>query len=201
MKLLNRVIFTAALVLLSATALHAEEMSMDPAVMEQMKTLMAPNEAHQVLAAFEGKWNYTGSFWMSPEAPAQEMTGTTENTMIYGGRFLKQTIEGPWMGETFEGLGYTGYDNIKKTYQSVWLDSMGTGLMTVSGSYDAATKTLNQSGTNSCPLTGETDRKGRSEWTVVDADHNTYTSYLMGPDGKEFKSMEIQYPRIAYPGF
>ena len=168
---------------------------MDPAMMEKMKALSAPSEAHKVLEAFAGKWTYTGKFWMTPDAPAQEMTGSAENEMMFGGRFLKQESTGPWMGETFHGLGYTGYDNIRREYASVWLDDMGTGLMTVSGSYDAATKTLTQIGANSCPLTGEKARVSRSTWTVVDNDRTTYTSYLFGPDGKEFKSMEINYTR------
>ncbi len=184
----------AALVLMGTTG-YAEEAPMDPAMMEKMKVLMAPGEAHEALKAFEGSWTYAGTFWMTPDAPGQAMTGTTKNEMIFGGRFLKQEIEGPWMGETFQGLGYTGYDNIKKTYQTVWIDSMATGMMTSSGDYNADTRTLSQSGTNSCPLTGETDRKGRSEWSVMDADHNIYTSYAYGPDGKEFKSMEITYTR------
>ncbi len=100
------------------------------------------------------------------------------------------------MGEQFEGLGFTGFDNIKGEYVSTWLDSMATGIMTVSGHYDAAKKTLSQSGANSCPLTGEKARPGRSEWTVTDSDHTVYTSYMNGPDGKEFKGMAINYTRV-----
>lgn len=200
MKAIKWVLMLAIFAMMSSSAQAAKEAAapadVDPAMMEKMKTLMAPGEAHQALAAFEGKWNYTGKFWMAPGAPAQDMTGTTENKMIFGGRFLQQNIEGPWMGETFYGIGYTGYDNIKKEYESVWIDSMSTGLMKTSGKYDATTKTLSQSGANSCPLTGETDRKGRSEWTIVDANHHTYSSYLVGPDGKEFKAMEIHYVRV-----
>lgn len=169
---------------------------MDPAIMEKMKALVTPNEKHKLLENFVGKWTYSGQFWMSPEAPAQEMKGTAENSMIFGGRFLKQEIEGPWMGETFHGLGYTGYDNIRGEYESVWLDSMSTSLMTSSGQYDAASKTLGQGGTISCPLTGEKNRKSRSEWKTLDADHTLYTSYMNDPaTGKEFKSMEITYAR------
>lgn len=177
-------------------AVPAASPAMDPAMMEKMKAMMAPTEAHKALEDFVGKWAYTGKFWMTAEAPAQDMTGTAEHTLIYGGRFLKQEIEGPWMGEQFEGLGFTGYDNIQGEYQTVWLDSMATGMMKVSGQYDPATKTLSQSGTNSCPLTGEKDRQGRSEWTVTDADHSVYTSYSTGADGKEFKTMEITYTRV-----
>lgn len=201
MKSLNRTLVFATLLLMLGSVVHAAEEAakppMDPALMEKMKALTSPTEAHKALEPFVGKWTYTGKFWMTPDAPAQDMTGATENTLIYGGRFLKQTIEGPWMGETFEGLGFTGFDNIKGEYVSTWIDSMGTGIMTVTGQYDAATKTLNQSGANSCPLTGEKARPGRSEWTVVDPDHNTYTSYMFGPDGKEFKMMEISYTRAV----
>ncbi len=178
---------------------EAAKETVDPVMaekMEKMKLLMEPTENHKVLEIFAGKWVYTGKFWMTPEATAQDMTGTAENAMIFDGRFLKQEFEGPWMGKLFKGLGFTGYDNVKEEYVTVWLDSVGTGLMTSAGQYDSVTQTLNQSGSNSCPLTGEKARPGRSEWIVVDQDHNTYRSYAFGPDGKEFKAMEISYTRV-----
>lgn len=166
------------------------------AKMERMHKLMTPNENHQVLEAFVGKWAYTGSFKMGPDAPAETMTGIMESELVYGGRFLKQDITGPWMGETFEGLGFIGYDNVKGAYISTWLDNVATGIMMQTGEYDAATKTLKLAGTCSCPMTGEKDRFSRSEWTVIDADHNTYSSYNLDSGGKEFKGMEISYSRV-----
>ncbi len=176
----------------------AAEQKMSPeqqAQMEKMKAMMAPGVSHKALEAFAGKWNYISKFWMSPEGKPEETTGVAEHTMIYGGRFLKQDVKGTWMGQPFEGMGITGYDNIRGQYQTLWVDSMATGMMWVSGQYDAATKTLNQAGANSCPLTGEKDRKGHSEWKVTDNDHNTYTAYMSGPNGKEVKMMEISYER------
>ncbi len=76
-----------------------------------------------------------------------------------------------------------------------WLDSMMTGTMTMSGQYDAATKTIHTAGANSCPMTGEKARKMRWDWTFADDTHNTFTSYVSGPDGKEFKGMEIVYTK------
>lgn len=199
MKRLSCLVIVAASMMVLGSSSYAEEVAgepqMDPVMMEKMKALMSPSAAHQVLEPLAGRWSYTGYFWMSPDAPAEEMMGAAQNTLVYGGRFLKQEIEGPWMGETFHGLGFVGYDNIKEEYVSTWLDSMSTGIMTVTGQYDQATKTLKQSGSNSCPLTGEKARYGRSEWTVTDGDHNTYTSYMAGPDGNEFKTMEIKYTR------
>lgn len=188
------------MLMMLASAAHAAETSMaemDPAMMAKMQAATSPGEQHKVLEAFAGQWTYTGTFRMTPDAAPQEMTGTAKAEMVYGGRFLKQEFEGPWMGQTFNGLGYTGYDNIKGEYVSIWLDSMATGIMVVSGQYDKEGKTLDMAGNNSCPLTGEKDRRGRSEWTVVDADHNTYTSYLSDPNGEEFKAMEIKYTRAA----
>ena len=174
-----------------------EKAAADKAMQEKMMKLTSPTEAHKVLEPLAGKWNYTAKFWMAPEAKPDESTGTAENTIVYGGRFLKQEVKGLWMGQSFEGLGYTGYDVIKGEYLSIWLDNMATGIMTASGQYDAASKTLTASGSNSCPLTGEKDRKGRSETKIIDNDHNVYSSYAAGPDGKEFKMMEIAYTRAA----
>lgn len=165
------------------------------AMMQKVKERTSPTEAHKVLEPLAGQWTYTAKFWMPLEAQPEETTGTSQNTMIFGGRFLKQEAKGTWMNEPFEGIGYTGYDNIKAEYESVWLDSMATGLMTSSGQYDAVSKTLRLLGANSCPLTGEKARPGRSELTITDNDHNTYAFYMIGPDGKEFKAMEIVYQR------
>ncbi len=195
MKSFGRMIVVVTLLMVLGSPNYAEEAKMDPAMMEKMKMLTSPSEAHQTLEPLVGKWTYTGSFWMSPESPAQEMTGTAENSMIYGGRFLKQEVEGPWMGGTFNGLGFTGYDNIKGEYVSIWLDNASTGIMTVTGQYDPETMTLKLSGTHSCPLSGEKDRHSRSEWTVIDQDHCVYSSYMVMPGGKEFKSIEINYTR------
>lgn len=196
MKSFGLMIVVVTLLIVLSSPSYAEDHKMDPVMMEKMMMLTSPSEAHQVLDLFVGKWTYTGSFRMSLEASPQEMAGTAKNSMIYGDRFLKQEVEGPWMGATYKGLGYTGYDNIRREYVSTWLDNASTGIMTVTGQYNLETMTLNLSGTHSCPLTGEKARFSRSEWTVVDQDHSTYTSYMTMPDGKEFKSIEINYTRV-----
>ncbi len=169
----------------------------DPAQMEKMKAMMAPTAAHKTLEAMVGKWNYASKFWMTADGKAEETGGTAENTLIYGGRFLKQDIKGTWMGQPFEGTGIVGYDNVRGQYQSIWFDNMMTGIMVMTGQFDAASNTLKESGKNSCPMTGEKDRECRADWKIVDANQNVYSSYTTGPDGKEFKAMEIVYTRAA----
>ena len=174
---------------------------MDPAMqaaMEQMKQLGSPSEGHKALEPLVGRWSYTAQFWMQPDGQPQSMTGRTVNTLIFGGRFLKQEISGESMEEgqpPFEGIGFTGYDNIRKEYQTVWFDNMNTSMMRGAGQFDASTKTLTDEGDFSCPMTGEAHRWYRSAWTVVDQNHTTYESYSRTPEGREFKSMEIHYTR------
>jgi hypothetical protein len=49
-------------------------------------------------------------------------------------------------------------------------------------------------GTFSCPVTGEKDMWYRSEWKIG-KDKQVYSMFTKGPDGNEFKSMEITYTR------
>ena len=45
--------------------------------------------------------------------------------------------------ESMVGLmAVEGYDNVKKKFLASWIDNMGTGIMNLEGTYDAATKSL-----------------------------------------------------------
>jgi hypothetical protein len=163
------------------------------AMMEKWKEFSTPNENHQVLGTLVGNWNYTIKWWMSPDAKPEESKGASEIEWIMGGRFIEHTVEGTSMGQPFEGMGIIGYDNEKKQYQSIWIDNMGTGIMTGSGNYDPDTKTLTDQGTFSCPAEGQKSYRGVTK--IIDKDNFTYEWYMTGPDGKEFRAMEIVYTR------
>jgi hypothetical protein len=167
----------------------------DAAMMEKMQKYMTPGAEHAMLEPMVGKWNAKVKMWMQPGAKAEESVGSAENSWALNKHFLKQDFKGTWNNQPFEGTGYTGYDKVREEYQSVWLDSMGTGIMYSNGTYDAAKKVINQSGTYSCPMTGDKNMWSRSEVKMSGNDKFSYTSYGKGPDGKEFKSMEIVYTR------
>ena len=188
--------------IVSAQPEKAPQGAMDPAkqaAMEAMQKYGSPSEAHKTLEAFAGTWNYTVQFRMSPEGSVQTMGGTATNTIVFGGRFIKQEFHGKPDGDQppFEGFGFIGYDNIRKEYQSVWIDNMATGMMTGIGQFDTATKSLTEQGSFSCPITMETSRKFRAKWRIVDPYNTIYESYMSSPDGKEFKAMEIHYNRAG----
>ncbi len=188
-----------AVALSLGTRLNAADPKMTPemeAQMKQAKERGAPGANHKVLEPMIGKWTNKVTFWMKPGDKAQTTEGTNENVWILDGRFVKQDYKGDMMGKPFAGLGITGYDNIRNEYQSIWLDNMMTGIMLGTGPYDMTTKTIKTSGSFSCPMTGEKEHWYRTEWKVISNDKHTYTSYDKGPDGKEFKNMEIVYTRV-----
>jgi len=116
--------------------------------------------------------------------------------MIMGGRFLQQTVKGKAMGRPFEGMGLLGYDNLKKKFQSIWLDNMGTGMAQGTGNYDSVAQTLHETGEFSCPTAKDKMMTYRAEWKMMDKNHQTYTMWTKDADGKEFISMEMDYKRV-----
>jgi len=198
---LNRIVIVTLAILAAGGLQGADEMSraqgmeMDPAMQQAMKR-GAPGEHHKALEPFVGRFTTTSRMWMKPGEAPQESTGSAEHTWVLGGRFLKMDVRGDLGGQPFEGLGYLGYDNIRGEYTAAWLDNMNTGITRASGQFDPGTKQYTESGTFSCPLTGEKDRRFRGEWKVIDNDSLSYTMYNPGPDGKEVKGMEISYKRV-----
>ncbi|MDD9899389.1 MAG: DUF1579 domain-containing protein, partial [Alphaproteobacteria bacterium] len=140
---------------------------------------------------------YTVSFKMSPDAPAQESTGTSENKWVLGGRYVKQKVSGmmDMHGQSmqFEGIGLMGHDNVKGKYNSVWIDNMSTTMMVSDGAYDPATKTIKEDGQFFCALRGG-EVSFNSTLQIVDNDHLVYTMYDTTGD-QSFKAMEIKYTR------
>ncbi len=168
-----------------------------PSQDEMMKAWMAqatPGPTHKALEAAVGSWDVKTKMWMSPGAPPAESTGTSENRMILGGRFLEQRYEGTMMGQPFSGIGITGYDNYKKRVVATWIDSASTSIMEMEGSADKAGKVITCTGTMN-DVIARRAMKVKSRVTIVDADHHTYESWHTGPDGKWSQDLEISYTR------
>jgi Protein of unknown function (DUF1579) len=99
------------------------------------------------------------------------------------------------MGMPFEGLGTMGFDNAKKIFISTWVDNMGSGVMKMEGTWDAASKSLTLSGICTDPASGK-DCTMREVYKVID--ENTHMMEMYGPspvDGKEMKTMEMKLTR------
>lgn len=164
------------------------------AMMQQLAKYSEPTEQHKKLKALVGTWDVTTKNWMGPNEKALESKGTAERKMILGDRFVSEEYKGTMMGKPFAGQGLTGYDNAKQKLVGTWVDSVSTQVMHSEGSFDAGGKELTMSGTTFCPMT-QKDKPFRMV-TAIESDKKVVmTSYDVGPDGKEFKSMELTYTR------
>lgn len=161
---------------------------------EWMKHTM-PGEGHKMLSEMAGNWNYSMKWWNAPNAKPEESKGTSKAKMILGGRFLQQEVSAKVMGQPFTGMGITGYDSFRNEYQSMWIDTMSTHMMTSAGSFDANAKTLKETGNMSDAMAGMKDRWFRTELTLKEKTAYTYAMFTKDAAGAEFKMMEIEYKK------
>lgn len=186
---------TAAKTETTASTADAPAPPMDSAaMMKAWNDYMTPGEQHKMLASQNGKWEGKVTMWMTPGAPPTKSKGTVVNRMILGGRYQEGTFTGTFNGMPFEGKSIVGYDNAKKVFISSWIDNMGTGIMTVEGPWDAATKSITFTGEMHDPMTGK-KCKLREIMTFVDDKTQKMEMYNTMPGTPEYKSMEIVYTR------
>jgi hypothetical protein len=178
----------------SLTAQDAKKASDEKAMMEAMQKASTPGEVHKKLEPFVGTFDARLQMWTDPSKPPETSTGTMTNTWVMGNRFVQQSFEGTFMGQPFNGMGYVGYDNVTKKIQSVWMDSMSTGMMWMTGTADAAGKAVTTKGMMSDPMRGKAVSV-EDRIAIADNDHHTFEMWGKGPDGKPMKYMEIQYTR------
>jgi Protein of unknown function (DUF1579) len=178
----------------ASTAPSAEEM-------KQMMELAKLNENHKLLATTAGTWSYTVKMWMDPNGKPTESTGTAKRESImegryvsgdYTGKFKMPGADGKMQEMNFHGMSMDGYDNVKKKFVSGWVDNMGTGIMTMDGTYDAATKTFTYTG--EYEMMPGMKEKVRQLIKMPDATHMTMEYYEDRGQG-ENKTMEINYTK------
>lgn len=186
-----------ALALLASPVLAKEKKpakEMDPqAMMEMYQKLATPGEPHKQLASLAGSWITKTKEWMEPGKPPTEAAGSAEMKMLLDGRFLQQDFTSEMMGQPYTGMGITGYDNLRKKYVSIWLDTMGTGPFMMEGTGSADGKTITLKGQHTEPGVGHMTH--RAVWKIVDSNTQTFDMWGNHGGGKEMKVMEIVYTR------
>lgn len=153
-----------------------------------------PGTPHKLLAEMAGTWNVKSRWWIDPAAPPMESTGTSEQRMVLGGRFLEQNFSGEMMGGPFSGIGFVGYDNHTKKYISTWMDTMGTAILYFVGEADG--KSITQFCDFDDPVRGPL--RWRSVTRIVN--HNTleFDMYTTDKSGREEKMGEMVYSRKTW---
>jgi hypothetical protein len=164
-------------------------------MMKQYMEMIAPGPEHQAMAKHVGTWNMNMKMWQAPGAPPMETTGTNKVRMDMDGRYMIEESEANMMGMPYKGYNIVAYDKFRKEYQMLYYDNMGTGMYTAKGQADATGKVITMTGTMDDVMADKKDMPMRYVTTIVDDNHHTFEMFGPGPDGKEFKMMEITYER------
>lgn len=180
--------------LVASVATAQQEQMDEKAMMDAMVKAATPGEPHKKLDPFVGTWNVSTKMWNAPGTPPAEGTGSATARWVLGGRYVEQQFTGDFMGMPFNGLGYTGYDNVKKQYVGTWMDSFSTSIMVSAGVADPSGKVMAFAGTMDDPMTGKTMRMDQ-KIIVIDNDKHIMEGWMPGQDGKPFKMMELTYTR------
>ncbi len=183
----------AAMILAAMTVSPQDPAEMEAAFAKAMEKYGAPSVEHEMLAKRVGQWKASTKFWMDPSGPPQVHEGESTMEMIMDGRYLFQQYKMNFNGMSFEGIGITAYDRMKGEYQTIWIDNMATGILWATGKESHGVFVYN--GKAPDMMTGKYV-SNRTVERMVNDDTILYEVYTPGPDGKEFKSMEITYTRV-----
>ena len=169
----------------------------DPTMEEMMKkaeTACTPGTAHQALEPLVGEWNVEVKTWMTPDAQPLLSTGTATSTWALKGRFVQQEFSGEFMGQPFHGISFTGYDNVREKYRSVWIDDMSTTMVVSEGDADGDGKVITLGGDYACAMTGEKHKETKQIYRILSRDKHVFEMH--DPTrGDNSKAMEITYTR------
>jgi hypothetical protein len=155
--------------------------------------LAQPSEAHQNLDETVGTWQVTVKIWMAgPGSEPIVSTGTAQREWVLDGRYVREVLRTEMMGQPFEGLGYTGYDNYKNLYVSTWMDNMSTSLSTSKGQRDPATGVFTFYGEMDEPMLSVHGRMVKMVMRPHGSEAHVFEMYDLHA-GDDYKVMEITY--------
>jgi hypothetical protein len=155
----------------------------------------APGEAHEFLKKMLGSWEVKLRFTPAPGAEPMTGRGQARRGMVLGDRFIQTTFKGEFMGDSFIGMGFDGYDNLKKKYVTVWMDNTSTMIFHTEGDLDESGKVLTSYGEYVDALSGKT-KKTKTELTIHSLSMQSYVSYDMNEEGEWVKTMEVIYGKL-----
>jgi hypothetical protein len=148
-----------------------------------------PGPEHKRLHVLVGNWDCTVKYYSAgPDKPDKVTQCTVERRWILGNRFIEESYRGE--KPAFAGLGLIGYDNLRKKYTRMWVDTMTTAITTSLGSCDSEGKIFTFEKEEMDPVTAK-KVKGRDELRLLNNDAHDLVVYRIGPGGKQQKILEV----------
>lgn len=165
--------------------------------MELWQKLATPGDMHKLLSDYcVGDFVIKSKMWMDPKGEPLSSEGTCKGEMVFGGRYLKETINLKNSEKKFEfnGMGLIGYDNGSEQFVHTFICDMGTGLDRFNGQYDEKTKTITFEGQGYIKDMGGTF-SSRAVLTLVSKDERKIEMFTRYGKMDEVKEMELSITR------
>jgi hypothetical protein len=193
-------LMVGTLILITGEAVSQEgqpQMSAEEAaMMAKWQEMSTPGSNHKKLHHFVGEWSAVSKSWMQgPNQPPTETKGEMKARLLLDGRFLREEFKGTMMGMPFEGVSITGYDNFRRQYRNLWMDTFGTGFNLATGNVDASGKVFKYYARMDNVASGEVDRSYIYVIRIINENkHIMEVHDASFPEGQT-KQMEITYTR------
>jgi hypothetical protein len=153
-----------------------------------------PGPIHFEMVKRVGEYTTRSEFFAKPgDKPMGEAaTGTATVKSLLEGRFLQYEEKGTMLGQPFTSLKLVGYNNNTQQFESTWIYTGSTGMMTMTGKMSPDYKTINYNATADGP-------NGKMNMAVTirltDADHFTTELAAKLPDGAPGPVLVTTYSR------
>ncbi len=184
-----------AALLVGLLAIPAPVRSQEQDFQKILEKYGTPGPEHKNLEPLVGSWKVTAKFWFKPDAEPTVSDGTAVRKWALGKRYVAELYKGTAAGLPFAGMGWTGYDRVAKKYVAAWIDTMGTGLETSTGTYDPKKKTFTYTSESFDPFSGM-KIKTKEVLRIVSNDEHIAEMYRANADGSnEFKVLELRCVR------
>lgn len=170
----------------------------DPSQIARYMEASKPGEQHTMLAALAGSWDQSAKIWPAPGREPRTLTGSCENRMILGGRFLQSEAAGESMGTPWETLQIIGYDRRHERFEIVAFDTQGTYSVSATGGYDPETRTISMYGEDDDPIFGYTQKFDMNLRFVSDDEYVfeiVFKDDFHSQGTGDFKMVEVTYTR------
>lgn len=165
----------------------AQEAAADP----EMQAML-PGPVHEEMQRYAGEYEVLSRFFAGPDAEPVETRGTAKLSSVLGGRFLLEEDSGTMMGAPYEGLKLWGFNNGTQSFESLWVYSLSTGMLTMTGETKDEGESIDWNARYE-------DAGGEHEMRVVTTypDVDTMVLKMNGPapDGGEYTVLELTYRR------
>lgn len=171
------------------------------AAMDKMMAAGNPGPEHAWLLEDAGSWKGDSKSWPGIGAEPVVMPSDFRIEPMLGGRFsacrYHATMEGM---PDFEGLAITGFDMASRKFETMWIDSYGTTMMTGSGHRSADGRSLETTFTYFCPV-----RERRATmWQTITRESPSRQRHRMWAEdlatGAKYLMMDATYERVDAAG-